>query len=152
VVSDYVRGADDFLALSKRLKAVGETGLRKELHKAMGSAARPLIPKVQEAARRNLPKRGGLNERIARKPYRAQTRTGMQTAGVRITGSKVDPRINNEGRVYHPVFGRTPGEIQPVPQAKGYFDETLAAEGPKVRDDILDVVRDYTIRALRMGL
>lgn len=146
------RGAEDFLALSKRLKAVGEKELRKELHRAMGQAAKPLIPKVKEAARRNLPKAGGLNERIARKPLRVQTRTGATTAGVRIVGTKVDPRIN-QGRVAHPVFGR-PGStvVQYVPEAVGYFDETIAADGPAVRDEVLEVIRDYTIRALRMGV
>ncbi len=147
-----VRGADDFLALSRRLKAVGETELRKELHRAMGAAAKPLIPKVKDAARRNLPRQGGLNERIAKKPLRAQTRTGAKTAGVRIVGTKVDPRIN-EGRIFHPVFGRPgSGVVQQVPRARGYFDETLSREGPAVRDDILKVIRDYTIRALKMGL
>lgn len=149
--SDSVRGADDFLAVSKRLKQLGETGLRKELHRAMGQAAKPLIPKVKEAARRDLPKAGGLNERIARKPYRAQTRTGAKTAGVRIVGTKVDPRIN-QGRIAHPVFGRPSSTVvQQVPEARGYFDETLAKEGPAVRDELLAVIRDYTIRTLRMG-
>ncbi len=147
-----VHGADDFLALSKRLKAVGEAELRKELHKAVGAAAKPLIPKVKNAARENLPRQGGLNERIAKKPLRAQTRTGAKTAGVRIVGSKVDPRIN-QGRIFHPVFGRPgSGVVQQVPKARGYFDETLSREGPAVRDEILAVIRDYTIRALRMGL
>nr|MDP9471139.1 hypothetical protein [Chloroflexota bacterium] len=82
----------------------------------------------------------------------AQTRTGAKTAGVRIVGSKVDPRIN-EGRIFHPVFGRPgSGVVQQVPKARGYFDETLSREGPAVRDEILEVIRDYTIRALRMGL
>lgn len=147
-----VQGANDFLALSKRLKQVGEGEMRKELHKAMRDAAKPLIPKVRQAAMKDLPSAGGLNRRIAKKPLRAQQRTGARTAGVRIVGTKVDPRIN-EGRVWHPVFGdRKPGAIQPVPAAKGYFTDTLAEAGPEVRDEILAVIRDYTIRALRMGL
>lgn len=136
------KGANDFLALSKRLKAAGETGLRKELNKTMRDAAKPLIPKVRAAARASLPKGGGLNERIARKPYRVQVRTGARTAGVRIVGTKVDPRIN-EGRVYHPVFGRKPGVVQRVPEAEGYFDDTLAEAGPQVRRDVLDALGDF---------
>jgi hypothetical protein len=146
-----VKGAEDFLALSKHLKAAGQTELRKELNKAMRDAAKPLIPKVRDAARKNLPKHGGLNERIARKPLRVQTRTGATTAGVRIVGAKVDPRIN-EGRVYHPVFGRKPGVVQRVRKAEGYFDKTLAKAGPDIREDLAKALSDFTKRVLREGI
>lgn len=143
-----VRGANDFLAVSKKLKAAGEGGLRKEFHKAIQQAAKPLVPKVREAARRDLPKGGGLNERIARKPMRVQTRTGAKTAGVRIVGSKVDPRIN-QGRVYHPVFGHKPGVVQQVPEAAGYFDETLRDASPEVQAEVREVLTDWTLRIIR---
>ncbi len=153
------RGADDFYRLSKALKAAGETGLRKDLHKAVRDAAKPLIPKVREAARRELPTRGGLNERLARKPYRAQARTGIKTAGVRITGSKVDPRINDAGRIGHPVFGRkgkakNGGKnfvVQNFPEAKGYFDETLTREGPAVREAVVRTLADFTDRIVNQA-
>lgn len=142
------RGAEEFLALSKRLKAAGETGLRKELHKAVRDAAKPLIPKVRNAARASLPKQGKLNERIAKKPLRTQARTGALTAGVRIVGTKVDPRIN-EGRVFHPVFGRRPGVVQEVPAARGYFTETLEESAPEVRDSIRGTLADFAQRVVR---
>ncbi len=142
-------GADDFLALSKALKAAGETGLRKELSKAVQDAARPLLPKVKQAARENLPRGGGLNERVAKKPLRVQTRTGAKTAGVRIVGSKIDPRIN-QGRVYHPVFGRPgSGVVQQIPEATGYFDKTLEGNGPAVRDAVTQVLADFCDRIVR---
>lgn len=137
------QGAEDFFKLSKRLKMAGELGMRKELHRGMRGAAKPLIPKVKAAALRTLPRRNGLNERIAGKKYAAQVLTGITTAGVRITGAKVDPRINNEGRVFHPVFGRRPGEIQMVPAAKGYFSDTIADSAPDIRDDLKNVVQGY---------
>jgi hypothetical protein len=137
------KGANDFLALSKRLKEAGRKDLRNELNKAMRTAAKPLIPKVREAARADLPKHGGLNERIAKKPYRAQTRTGARNAGVRIVGSKVDPRINDEGRVFHPVFGHKPGVVQDVPKANGYFSDTLRSQGPGIRDDVVRALGDF---------
>jgi hypothetical protein len=147
-----VRGANDFYALSRRLKNAGQGDLRKEFHRSVRSAAKPLIPKVRQAARDTLPKAGGLNERIARKSYRAQARTGAATAGVRIVGSKVDPRINNEGRVFHPVFGR-PGSavVQMVPAARGYFDDTLASEAPVVQAQITEELRVWADRILRGG-
>jgi hypothetical protein len=127
-------GANDFLALSKRLKAAGKTELRKELNKTMNNAAKPLIPKIRQAAATKLPQSGGLAQRIAKKPYRAQTRTGAKTAGVRIVGTKVDPRID-QGRVAHPVFGRKPVVVQSV--TPGYFSETLERSGPEIRAEVV---------------
>lgn len=145
-----VRGAEDFLALSRALKRAGETQFRKELSKAVQDAAKPLIPLVRAAAEANLPKHGGLNRRIARKSYRAQARTGAKTAGVRIVGSKVDPRINSEGRVAHPVFGR-PGStvVQNVPTAKGYFDETLSNSADSTREAVTQALSDFADRIIR---
>lgn len=148
-----VRGADALLALSRRLKSV-DVDLRKEMVKALSASARPLIPKVRDAARANLPKKGKLNERFAKKPYRAQTRTGEKTAGVRITGNKLDPRVDREGRVYHPVFGRKGAAanggvnavVQPVPGAKGYFSDTLSNSQGEVRDQIVSVLEDFARR------
>ena len=145
-----VKGADNFLKLSKALKEAGKTGLRKELHRAVSQAAKPLVPKVRESARDRLPKGGGLNERIARKPYRAQTRTGATTAGVRIVGTKVDPRINAQGRVAHPVFGRSGSTVvQTVPGAKGYFDEPLRGSAPQVRADVVSVLEQFADRIVK---
>ena len=144
------QGADAFLALSKRLKAAGNGELRKELHKAVREAGKPLIPKVRAAALRDLPSAGGLNRRIAKKPYRAQARTGVKTAGLRITGGKVDPRINNQGRIAHPVFGRPNSTVvQNVPGARGYFDETIRDEAPQIREDVTEVLVDFARRLTR---
>jgi hypothetical protein len=144
-----VGGADDFLKLSKALKAAGQGELRKALNKTMKDAAKPLIPKVRAAARDSLPKTNGLNERMARKPYRVQVRTGATTAGVRIVGTKLDPRINNEGRIFHPVFGRKPGVVQQVPGAVGYFDKTLSESGPAIRDDLTKALDDFAGTLIR---
>lgn len=145
-LSGGVQGADDFLKLSKALKDAGQTGLRKELNKVMRDASKPLIPKVKAAAASELPHSGGLAQRIAKKPYRVQTRTGAQTAGVRIVGTKVDPRID-QGRVYHPVFGRKPGVVQSVPG--GYFSETLANEGPTIQAEVLAAFTGFVDRLAR---
>jgi hypothetical protein len=150
-----VQGAEDFLALSKALKAAGKAGLRKELHKAVAAAAKPLLPKVKEAARTSLPRAGGLNQRIARKPIRVQARTGEKTAGVRIVGSKVDPRIN-QGRVGHPIFGRkgkpkNGGKnwaVQNVPGAVGYFDKTIEEGAPGVQGSVAQVLEDFAARII----
>jgi len=149
-----IRGADEFLRLSKRLKEAGETELRKELHKAVRVAAKPLIPAVRAAGREAFPQRGGLARRMGKKPYRSQARTGARTAGVRIVGTQVDPRMNAEGRIWHPVFGRTGkpksggrnSVVQDVPAVKGYFDKTLTDAAPEVRAELIRVVASFADR------
>lgn len=140
-----VRGAEDFLALSKRLKASGQTELRKELNKALKRAAKPLIAKTRDAARSKLPSGGGLGGFIARKPQRITTKTG-RNPGVSVGVAKTDPRID-EGRLFHPVFGRRPGVTQRV--TPGWFSETLQDEAPAVRDDLIAVLEDIANRAAR---
>lgn len=144
-----IKGANDFLALSKRLKAAGEKDLRNELNKVMRDAAKPLIPKVKAAGGDRFPQSGGLAARMAKKPYRAQVRTGAKTAGVRIVGTKVDPRMDATGRIYHPVFGRKPGVVQPAPEVKGYFSDTLAESGPEVRDMLVKALAGFTERIVK---
>lgn len=144
------KGADDFYRLSRAMKDAGQGQLRKELNKGMRDVAKPLIPKVRQAARDKLPHRGGLNARVARKPFRAAVRTGAQTAGVRIVGSKVDPRIN-DGRVFHPVFGRKPGVVQNVPGAVGYFDQTIRDSAPEVRAELENTLRSFKERLIQQA-
>jgi hypothetical protein len=148
--SASVKGTEDFIALSKALKQAGATQLRKELHKAVQAAAKPLIPQVRAAAEASLPKHGGLNRRIAKKPYRTQARTGAKTAGVRIVGAQVDPRINSQGRIQHPVFGRKGSTVvQFVPEAKGYFDDTLSRGAAPTREAIAQALSDFADRIIR---
>ena len=140
-----VRGAEDFLALSKRLKATGQGELRKELNKGLRQAAKPLIPRVRAAFRSDLPARGGLGAFMARKPARVAVKTGRDP-GVSVVVSKVDPRLD-QGRLSHPVFGRRPTVVQRV--KAGTFSDTLQGEGPAIRDDLLAVLEDVADRAVR---
>lgn len=138
-----VKGGEQFLALSKQLKAV-DANLRREMSKEIREAAKPLIAASRREARARLPKRGGLNELVAKTPQRVQIRTGPKTAGVRIVvgQSNSGARATNRGMVRHPVFPdkSTPREswtwvTQPVP--KGWFDDTMADQAPKIRWQII---------------
>jgi hypothetical protein len=142
--------ADEFYRVSKALKNAGEGALRKQFHKTVSAEAKPLIPKVRQSARDNAPTKGGLNDRLAKKPYRVQTRTGASTAGVRIVGTKVDPRMNSLGRIQHPVFGR-PGKrvVQYDSDLKGYFDKPLTESGPEVQKAVVNAMTDFTRKILR---
>jgi hypothetical protein len=150
--SESDAGADAFYQVAKRLKEVGGTGkgsLRAEMMKALKQAAKPLPKAVQDAARDRFPKEGGLNRIMAKRKPQTVTRTGIATAGVRIQDKKTDPRMNAEGRIYHPWFGRPADRPQYVPAVKGYFDDPLRESTPEVRDAVVEVLADYAGRLLK---
>jgi hypothetical protein len=160
-VSDFeVRGADQFLRLSKALKDAGRTELRKELTKGMRVAAKPLVAKTRAAARTQLPQRGGLADQVAREPQRIQVRTGRDP-GVRVVVARRrgGARSTNVGVVRHPVFADgsktrskwtwTNQNVRP-----GWFDDTLRAESPAIRRDLeraLETVADNIVREAKRG-
>jgi hypothetical protein len=116
-------GADDFLKLSKALKAAGEKDLRKELHKGMRDGARDVIPLAREEAREILPKRGGMNELVAKAPMRIRVSTGRDF-GVSVVARKLGSgaRGADFGRIRHPIPGTDKWASQDVP--KGWLRGT----------------------------
>lgn len=144
-----VRGSRDFYAVAQSLKAAGNGQVRKEFLKAVREPAKQLLPKVRESARSRGPKQGGLNEHLAKKPVRVQTRTGAKTAGVRIVGTKVDTRINDLGRVQHPVPGSAKKVVQYVPELRGYFDDPLRGSVPEVSRAVVSAMDAFTRKIVR---
>ena len=153
-MADYeVRGAEDFLKLSKALKHAGRTELRKELTSSLKRTAKPLIGKTRDEARRRLPQKGGLAKRVAKTPQRIQVRTGAKTAGVRVVVGKSNSgaRGANKGVVRHPVFGNRQVWVnQSVPP--GWFDEPLRKSAPEVRrglEKAIESIADKVAREAR---
>lgn len=130
-----VNGAESFLLLSKALKNAGRTEMRKELHKGVRKAARPLIPKARKAAREKLPKRGGLADQVAREPARTQVRTGADP-GVRVVIGKKrgGARATNRGLIRHRVFGQDVWVEQRI--EPGWFDNAMVGEKAAIQRDI----------------
>lgn len=131
------RTANQFLRVSKALKAAGETQLRKDLHSGVRKAAKPLIPPARAAALARLPKRGGLAKLVSKAPMRVQVLTGRNRYGVRIAvaNSRAAARTANRGTIRHPVHGNRDRWVeQKVPP--GWFDDTMRAAAPAVRKDV----------------
>lgn len=152
VASDFeVNGADRMLAVSKALKAAGETGLRKQLNKGLRDGAKPLIPKARSAARAKLPQSGGLADQVAREPIRIRVKTGRDPAVSVVIGKRRGGAIaTNKGVIRHPVFGR-PGSFvsQQVPSARGWFDDEMEREAPSVRPELERVINDMAEQIVR---
>ena len=148
-----VSGADDFYRLSKALKNAGKVELRKQLNKQLREAAKPLVQDARDAARRELPQKGGLAAQVAKSPIRVQVRTGARTAGVRITGRGQGLRGADRGRLRHPVFGNrdrwVTQDVKP-----GWFTGTMEREAPKVKpaiDQAIQDVADVIVREAKHG-
>jgi hypothetical protein len=102
-----IKGADQLAALSKRLKELGDKDLSREFSRAITAATKPLVQDLRQSARETLPKRGGLNERVAKSQIRTQRRASSRTQGVRVVAKNpyVLARLD-QGHVRHRVFGR----------------------------------------------
>lgn len=146
-----VTGADEFLKLSKALKAAGQTELRKELNSGIRRATKPLVAKTRAEARRRLPKSGGLAERVAKAPQRVSVRTGATTAGVRLVVPKKGGSAAggaNRGVVRHPVFGNRDVWVEQR-VTPGWFDDPIKAAAPSIRRDIERAMEDVAKQVVR---
>jgi hypothetical protein len=139
--------------MSKGLKNAGESGLRNELNKRIKAAAKPLIGATQQAALRELPKRGGLAAQVAKTPQRLVVSTG-KNPGVKIVVSKrAGVRSSNRGVIRKPLFGnRDHWYEQRIPG--GWFDNTLDQNSFVIRKAIDGAVQsmfDEIAREARRG-
>lgn len=159
-----VKGAEDFLKLSKALKAAGHTQLRKELHAQMRKAAKAAMPKTQEALAEALP--SGLKNRSKVRQV-VKVKTGRD-AGVTIAvpygkhgrnglGASNAHMLNARGQLRHPVYAdpdKTSKDWRWVNQSvpgTGWFDKTLLDEAPALRK-ALEAAMEAVARTIVKGV
>ena len=132
----YVTGADQLISLSRRLRAAGDKELKKELRVALKDATAPMKAAIRADALENMPKRGGLNEVIAKSRITTQIRSSGRTPGIRLVNKTHDTRLDSQGRLRHPVFGNrkkwTEQKVRP-----GWFTKPAAREARHARVQIL---------------
>lgn len=152
-MADVEIRADDFLKLSKALKAAGRTGkgsLRSELHSGMRAAAKPSIKEAQRVLGAALP--GPLAAKGRATKQQAKVSTGRDP-GLRITVSYGPAgkglsasnarRLNNQGVIRHPVYADAANKTrkqwkwvnQPASNARGWFDDTHTKNAREVRHE-----------------
>lgn len=152
-----ITGADSFLKLSKALKAAGETELRKQLHKSLRDATKPLTKKTQAKLAESVP--AALRSRAGKTKQAVQVSTGRDP-GVRVlvrygkrgTGlAASNARLLNQGKgIRHPLFGdRDHWYTTPAPAAEGWFDDTLTKEAPDVRRELERGLNDFAAQLAR---
>jgi hypothetical protein len=133
-----IRGAAQLRELAKRLRGAAKD-LRSELYRGINRAAKPLKNDVKKSARDRLPHRGGLAKRVSLTKIATKRRMSGNSAGVRLVGtSGYDIGSINRGRVRHLTYGHKPWVNQIV--TPGFWTDPLIEGGPKVRDEIQDVM------------
>lgn len=139
--------AREFTALARRLQREGRE-LRSELYRGINRATKHLKEKIRESARSKLPKRGGLNKRVAKTKIVTKRRMSGVRAGVRIVGaSGYDIGSINLGHVRHLTYGHLPWSDQAV--KPGFWTEPIIADAPVVRKEIDRVMDDITDKIRR---
>lgn len=135
-----IRGAEEFAALSRRLKQGGHKDLRKELFKGINSAAKPARAAVKKAMPDHMPDRYA---RELKADFSLLTRKRpSRNPGISLRGKTRKKRRKvvalNDGTLSHPLFGnRNHWYKQSRSVKKGFFNEPLEEQGPKVQQDIL---------------
>ena len=104
-----LRGANQFAAVAKALKEAGDRVLTREFNKALRESARPFQEAVAREAETGLPRRGGVNDRVAKTAVpRVRKSNNRKGVGIRLVatgklGAKSLARIN-KGFLRHPVY------------------------------------------------
>lgn len=144
-----VEGVDRMLALGRALEAAGRGDLVREMQRGLRQGAKILTPLTRAEARRRLPQRGGLAERVARTPQPTSARIGSRGASVTIRIGKrgSGARAAELGKVRHPVFGSSRFVSQNV--QPGWFSDVAKAKRNDVRHEVLAVLDDYNERLIR---
>lgn len=152
-----VSGADELERIARKLKETGNKDLRKELHRGLARAAKPMRAAGRRAALDELPARGGLAKKIAASRYSTKTRSTGKKVGVRVTakgpknagGGEIDIRSLNRGRLRHPVYARGDDRKkwtwvdQAVPP--GWWEDAMQiAADEVVRDEMLAVLAEIS--------
>ncbi len=138
----------DLLAI--RMRAAGDGGLRRELLAGLRAGVRPVIPALQEAARSELPRKGGLGEWVAGSRFTVRTSLTPGVARVQIVnqpsrdtsrrGSGSVQFGSDKGVVRHPVFGHMDRWAQTTVRS-GWFSRTVEGKLPEVTAELTATMR-----------
>lgn len=104
-----VEGTADFIKAARALNEAGDRELRKAVYKGFRTAAMPLGQHMVEGLAADMPRRGGLQARIAQSKPSIRNATTGNNPRVVITlrspaGTKLKPL--DEGNLRHPVFAK----------------------------------------------
>ena len=131
--------AGDLRALSRRLRVTGQSGLKKNITKAIRTATVPARGAVKQFLLEEMPHTGGANQWLAKASVTSTVLTGPNTAGVvvraRRNGHDLEA-LNRTGKLRHPTFGRRghgQWQLTDTGVPPGWWERVLRPYGPAVR-------------------
>lgn len=125
-------GSEQLRRIAAQARQLGDGGIKRDAVRAVRTAAQPLPAAVKAAAARQLPQHGGLAARVSAERVTISVITGGNRAGVRLRQANHDARTTNSGYVRHPTFGDDPWQSQEIPDARGWWTDTLKSKSPQV--------------------
>jgi hypothetical protein len=138
-----IRGADQLGDLAKALRAAGDggKGLKRELHRGMNRATKPLRAEAQQAAKTRLPQSGGLAASVAKSKFSTRILTG-RNPGVSIQAKGGSAAATTDrGFVKHPVFGNRSRWVTQSVEG-GWFTKTMRGGAPVVRKELVEAIEN----------
>ena len=144
-----VRGSEDLARLAKALKEAGRNDLRKELLKGVRESGASTVLEIRDSALRNLPRRGGLAEKVAAE--KASLRATYGGSAARVSIRRKRGRGLNAGRLRHPVYGNRENWVQQKVDAN-WFDDPIRDAAPDIRrrlQAVLDRIADRVVNDTR---
>jgi hypothetical protein len=158
-VSDFeVRGAEQFLRLSKALKDAGQGDIRKALHKGLRDTVNREKQDAADALAAALPSgMAGLGKGVkqaivvktgADPGVSVVVRFGKAGRGL---GAKNAQAVNRKGQFRRPVYKTGAWADQPA-KSSGWFDKTWMDKAPALRNGlerVLEDVADDIVRKAR---
>lgn len=139
-----IEGAAKLHAVSAELKELGDGKLRRELTKAIREATKPMKDAVHESFLSKLPKRGGLNELVARARITNAIKNGSKSSGVTLRAENANASLKaiDGGTVRHRVYGRGPWVSQSV--TPGSFTDPVVEHTPAVQAAVIKALDEMT--------
>lgn len=124
--------------VQRELRRFGDKSTRRKYYAGLNRATKPMKIAAKANAARALPKRGGLNRRVA--ANRLTTRSSR--GGVFVTEvGRSQGRLIDQGYLRHPVYGnRSVWVTQTVPG--GWFTVPMKAGAPAGRRELIAVFND----------
>ena len=145
--------AEELRALSTRLRATGQSGLKRNMAKAIRVSTVPARAAVKAELVKVMPKAGEANEYLAKHiTVTSAVLTGPRTAGVVVRGRRkgTDWKAINAGQLRHPVFQwqqnpNPPWRDTAVPA--GWWEQSLLPFGAAVREALIASMNATAIEA-----
>ncbi len=153
-----VQGAEQLASVARDLRAAGDKGLTRELHRGLGRAVKPLRAAAKDAAREGIGDKHGYGAQVAASMRVTPRRRAGRNPSLRIVATRQSTPLSrlNAGQLRHPTFGRWRAadgrSLAATTRVKsGWWERALRAHADDVRREIRKAITDVRAQLRRRG-